>query len=268
MLGLFGLDPHGFGPHLPPGRLQGEARAGLAAHLHVPVRRHRGRNPPGKIRQHKQLGAVPVGAEHQLVFLPVEAQFKGRVVQRQLQRGSAPVQQFLLGLGPIRRVDQRPQLFFRLAERGPGLLHTLAETAVKLGQGQPVAAVVDELLGVLVAGAGFQRLFKVVQRRALLVQVVPGVPHAEVPAVVVLKIRLVGGQQPDGLAEQLLVARPGQVVIGPGQLAVQLGGALVGGQRLDGVDDVLVRALFVPARALLQQIHGRFPFPGFVPAKR
>lgn len=69
------------------------------------------------------------------------------------------------------------------------------------------------------------------------------------------EIRLMGLQQGNGLAEQLPVPRRGLVVVGPGQFAVHLRGALLGGDGLQGLDDLLILVVFVPDLTLVQQSH-------------
>ena len=65
-----------------------------------------------------------------------------------------------------------------------------------------------------------------------------------------LEVFPMGAQESDGLFEQRTVGRCPQIVVGPGQLAVHLRGALLGWNGLQRVNDLLVLALFIPLLAL------------------
>ena len=140
---------------------------------------------------------------------------------------------------------------------GPGLPGPFPEVLCKPGQGQTMAAIVYVFLGVLVSGAGFQRLFKVPQGGAFLVQVIIGAGDPVIPAVIARKMLLMGRQKFQRLFIRLPFSCIGNSDICLGQLAVQFRGALPGGDGLQSVDHLLNFILVKPLPALLQQIHIR-----------
>lgn len=81
---------------------------------------------------------------------------------------------------------------------------------------------------------------------------------------VLCEVFLVGLQDGDGLLVELPVLHPRQIVVGPAQLAVQLRGARLLGQGLDGVHDHLVLVVLIPGLALFHEVHVLFPLL-FVP---
>ena len=100
------------------------------------------------------------------------------------------------------------------------------------------------------------------QGQALLVQIIVGVPHPEIPDVGVLQLLLMGLHQADGPAEQgpaVQCLGISEIVAGPGQFHVGVGSALFGGQGFDGIEDFLVLVVDVPHLALFQQRHGEPP---------
>lgn len=105
----------------------------------------------------------------------------------------------------------------------------------------------------------FQRPLQIAEGRALPVKIIAGVAHAEIPAVRVGAVGLVGGHQPDGPPQQLTAFRLGglgQIVVGPGQFHIGGGGALLFGQRFQRLDDLLVFLRLMPQAALFQKVHG------------
>ena len=138
---------------------------------------------------------------------------------------------------------------FHLREGFPPVLRPFTEAGRELRQGDAPFTPVDELLSVLVTGAGFQRRPKIGQSPTLLIQIVIGIAHAEVPAMVACKIFLMGFQQGNRLLEHLPIPWLCQIVIGLGQFTVLLRCAF--GDGLQGIDDFLVFIVFVPNLALL-----------------
>lgn len=88
-----------------------------------------------------------------------------------------------------------------------------------------MAAIVYVFLGVLVSGAGFQRLFKVPQGGAFLVQVIIGAGDPVIPAVIARKMLLMGRQKFQRLFIRLPFSCIGNGDICLGQFAVQFRGA-------------------------------------------
>ena len=72
------------------------------------------------------------------------------------------------------------------------------------------------------------------------------------PGYLPFKIVLVGLQKVQGLSEEGFVLQPGNVVVGPGQLAVHFGGAAFSGDGLQCVNDPLILIVLIPKLALLQ----------------
>lgn len=85
------------------------------------------------------------------------------------------------------------------------------------------------------------------------VQIEQGVAQPVVPQGVLLSLVCDGLQKGDGLFQRPGLLGPGQVVVGPGQLAGELIAPLRLGDGLDGVDDPLILVLLVPALKLAEQ---------------
>lgn len=200
-------------------------------------------------------GKIPLGGEDQFVFLTVVSHFKGGVQESREQGCFTQADELLLDSGAIPYIQKLPQLGFHFGKGSPGLLGALPETGIEPGQGQTAAAVVDHLLGVLIAGTGFQSLLEIAQGLSLLIQVVIGIAHTEIPVVIPLEVLLIGQEQGQCLFIHFLVIHIGGIVVGPGELTAQLGGAALFGDGFDGVDDLLVLVLLVPDLTLFQQGH-------------
>ena len=247
--------------HILPGDLpavvgtQSDAGVGLAARQDIPVLQHLFRCVLLEVDQFKQLDLVPLRGEDQFVLLAVEAHFEGYVIKGQVQNILHLGHQFIPPLMVLVLIHPLTQLCLLLSKFLPCRLRPLPEALREPGQSDSLLTPFNELLGIPVTGAGFQRRLEIGQRPALLVQVVVGITHAEVPAMVPCEIRLMGLQQGNGLAEQLPVPRRGLVVVGPGQFAVHLRGALLGGDGLQGLNDLLILVVFVPDLTLVQQSH-------------
>ena len=99
---------------------------------------------------------------------------------------------------------------------------------------------------------------EVIQGLLLLIQVVVGIAHAEIPAVILPKSVPVEFQQSNGPLKQraaLWGARVSLIVVGPGQFQVLLRGALLRRNRLQEADDCLIIFLSMQEFTLSQQIH-------------
>ena len=167
-----------------------------------------------------------------------------------MQRRAAPLDELLAVIRS--RIHQRTQLLLRLGEREPRLLHADAERARKEREGESAAAVLDHLLGVLVARQRRKRRLKVGQGAVFLIEVVVGIAHAEVPDVIVGGILCVRREEVNRLLEIPPLARLRNVVVGARQLAVELGRALCGGDLLYRRNDLLVISVIVPCLTLFQ----------------
>ena len=149
-------------------------------------------------------------------------------------------------------IHNAAQFRFACLKSLPGLPGPLQKAGLKPGQGEALAAALDEFHGVGITRPGFQGLLEVAEGRALLVQIVVGVGDTEIPEVVPFKIVLVGLQKVQGLSEEGFVLQPGNVVVGPGQLAVHFGGGTFSGDGLQCVNDPLILIVLIPKLALLQ----------------
>ena len=214
-----------------------------------------------EVDQLKQLDPVALRGEDQLMFFAIEAHLEGDLIKNQVQGFLRSVHQFLAPGVVLVLVHHLAQLRFHFGKGFPRRFRPLPEARRELRQGNALPAPFDKHFGILVAGTGFQCFFKVPQGAALLVQIVVGIPHAEVPAVVTLEVFLMGLQQGDGLFKQVpppWLVGVRQIAVGPGQLAVHLRGTFLGGDGLQRVDDFLKFVLFMPFLALFQNIHSLF----------
>ena len=182
---------------------------------------HRLRRTALEIDQREQGGPVSVGAEDQLILLPSNAQFKGGGAEGQFQGFLAFLHQFFSPLPHPIRIHDPAKLCLDPGKSCPGLFCPLPEILLKPRQIQTPAAVVDQFLGIRIAGAGFMGL-----------------------------------QQADG--PQLPVSRLRQIAVCPGQLAVHLWRALPGRDGLQGVYDLLEFIFLIPFLALFQRLHKSF----------
>ena len=106
----------------------------------------------------------------------------------------------------------------------------------------------------------FQGFFKISQGAALLIQIIIGIPHAEIPGISISQFLLVGLHQFQRPVKQLLSLRLAgvrQIVVGSRQLHIHFRGTLLGRDCLQCVNDFLVFVLLMPLLALLQNIHIR-----------
>ena len=106
----------------------------------------------------------------------------------------------------------------------------------------------------------FQSFFKMPQSAALLIQIIIGIPHTEIPGISISQFLLMGLHQFQCLVKQLpslRLAGVRQIVVGAGQLHIHFRGTLLGRDCLQCVNDFLVFVLLMPLLALLQNIHIR-----------
>ena len=106
----------------------------------------------------------------------------------------------------------------------------------------------------------FQSFFKMPQSAALLIQIIIGIPHTEIPGISISQFLLMGLHQFQCLVKQLpslRLAGARQIVVGAGQLHIHFRGTLLGRDCLQCVNDFLVFVLLMPLLALLQNIHIR-----------
>ena len=98
------------------------------------------------------------------------------------------------------------------------------------------------------------------QSAALLIQIIIGIPHTEIPGISISQFLLMGLHQFQCLVKQLpslRLAGVRQIVVGAGQLHINFRGTLLGGDGLQRVNDFQVFVLLMPLLALLQNVHIR-----------
>ena len=165
-------------------------------------------------------------------------------------------------------VHHLAQFCFHFGKGLPPVLRPFPEALRELRQRNALFARVDQFLNILfgvkfriITGMQFQSFFKIPQSAAFLVQIVIGIAHTEVPGISVSQFLLVGLHQfqcPVKQFSSLRLAGVRQIVAGPRQLHIGFRGALLGGDGLQRVDDLLVFAVLMPLPALLQNIHIQF----------
>ena len=98
------------------------------------------------------------------------------------------------------------------------------------------------------------------QSAALLIQIIIGIPHTEIPGISISQFLLMGLHQFQCMVKQLpslRLAGVRQIVVGAGQLHINFRGTLLGGDGLQRVNDFQVFVLLMPLLALLQNVHIR-----------
>ena len=143
-----------------------------------------------EVDQLKQLDLVTLRGEDQLVLLAVEAHLEGDFVKRLVQNPFHPVHQLLAPGVVLVLVHHSAQLGLMLGKVFPCRFRPLPEAHRKPWPRNVRFAPFDESLGVLIVGAGLQRLVEIRQGPAPLIQVVIRIAHAEVPVVIALKVFL------------------------------------------------------------------------------
>ena len=177
---------------LPAVHAQTAIGAGLTAHHDIPVRQHPGGGVSLEAHQFKEFEPVPLRRQDQLIFAAVEAKLKGDIRQCRMQE-LLTLGNYLLTLLALHIfIHDAAQFRFTCLKSLPGLPGPLQEAGLKPGQGEALAAALDEFHGVGIAGPGIQSLLEVAEGRALLVQIVVGVGDTEIPEVVPSKIVLMG----------------------------------------------------------------------------
>ena len=100
----------------------------------------------------------------------------------------------------------------------------------------------------------FQSFFKISQSAALLIQIIIGIPHAEIPGISIPQFLLVGLHQfqcPVKQLSSLRLAGVRQIVVGSRQLHIHFRGTPLSGDGFQRVNDFLVFILLMPLLALL-----------------
>ena len=204
-----------------------------------------------EVDQLKQLDLVALRGEDQLVLLAVEAHLEGDLIKDQIQGFFHLGHEFCAAGVVFVVVHHLAQFCFHLGKGFPPVLCPLSEALRELGQGNKTLTGINELLGIFITRKFLQRLAKIGQCPALLIQIVIGISHTEVPTVVFCKVVCMGFQQGKRLLIQFPILWNSQVVVGAGQFTVHLRGMLLGRDSLQRVNDLLVLPLFMPLLALL-----------------
>ena len=150
------------------------------------------------------------------------------------------------------RVHQRAQLRLYILERRPRFLHAAAEWALNERQGEYLAAALDHVLRIRIAGERGKRLLKMREGAVLAVEVVVGIAHAEVPEMIALEVVRMRREEGDRLFKIRTIIDACGIVVGTRQLAVKLRRALCGGERFELRDDLLIFFVLVPNLALFE----------------
>ena len=242
LIQFFDLAGHILGGDFPSTKTDGKTGSRPPAHQNVPLFRQGSGSLALEVDHLKEFHPVSLRCEDQLILFSIEAQLKGEIVKGYVEGQSAEGNQFLAPLVVLVLIHDAAQVLF-FSDKGLPCLHRpLPKGRFKPGQGEPAATVVNQLpdlcssvvLGVI-ARVQCQRPLEMRQGGPLLVQIVVGIPHAEVPAVVPLQSVPVGSHPRNGPFEQ----RPAlgllwvcQVVVGPRQFQVNLRGAGICGDPL------------------------------------
>ena len=189
------------------------------------------------------------------MLFSIEAHLKTDFVKSKVQDFFALLDQFLAAFTVFILVHKSAQPGLLLGKGFPCRLCPLPKAFFKSWEGDTLFTVIYEHLRILVAGTGLQRLAEIRQCPALLVEIVIGITHAEIPAMVACKIFLMGGQQSNRFFKQLPIPKFRQIVVGSCQFAVHLRGTLLGRDSLQRINDLLVFVVFIPNLALFQQFH-------------
>ena len=223
----------------------------LTAHQDVPVLQHLLRGVLLEVDQLKQLDLVTLRGEDQLMLFAVEAHLERDLIKNQIQSFLHLGHEFCAAGVIFVLIHHLAQFCFHLGKGFPPVLCPLPEALRELRQGNKTLTGINELLGIFITRKFLQRLAEIGQCPALLIQIVIGIAHTEVPTVVFCKVVCMGFQQGNRLLIQFPILWNSQVVVGAGQLAVHLRGTLLGGDGLQRVNDFLVFAFFMPLLALL-----------------
>ena len=175
---------------------------GLAAHKDVPVLQHLLGGVLAEVHQLKQVDLVPLRGEDQLIFLAVEAHLEGNFVKNQIEGILHLGHEFCAAGVVFVIVHHLAQFCFHFGKGLPPVLCPLPEAGRKLRQSNETFTGINELLGIFVTRKFLQRLVEIRQCPALLIQIVIGIAHTEVPTVVFCKVVCMGFQQGKSLLIQ------------------------------------------------------------------
>ena len=246
---------------------QADILGGLTAHKDVPVLQHLLWGVFLEVDQLKQLDLITLRGEDQLMLFAIEAQLEGNFIKNQIQGVLHLGHEFCAAGMIFVLIHHLAQFCFHLGKGFPPVLCPLSEALRELGQRNAFRAPVDQILNVLsgvkfriITGMLFQSFFKIPQSAALLIQIIIGIPHAEIPGISISQFLLVALHQfqcPVKLLSSLRFAGVRQIVVGSRQLHIHFRGTLLGRDGLQRVYDFLVFVLLMPLLALLQNIHIR-----------
>ena len=181
---------------------QSDVLEGLAAYQDVPLLQHLLGGVLLEVDQLKQLDLVALRGEDQLVLLAIEAHLERDLIKNQIQ-GFLHLGHEFCAVGVILvLVHHLAQFCFHLGKGFPPVLCPLPEALRELGQGNKTLTGINELLGIFITRKFLQRFAEIGQCPALLIQIVIGIAHTEVPTVVFCKVVCMGFQQGKSLLIQ------------------------------------------------------------------
>ena len=155
-----------------------------------------------EVYQLKQLDLVALWGKDQLVLLAAHAHLERNFVKYLIQNPFHPVYQFLALSVILVLIYDLAKLGLLLGKVLPCRLCPLSETLRELRQGNALPAPVNQFLNVLlgvelriITRMQFQSFFKILQSAALLIQIIVGIPHTEIPGIGIPQFLFVGLHQ-------------------------------------------------------------------------
>ena len=206
-----------------------------------------------EIDERKESAPLSLGRENQLVSLRCFPHLERHVVKGDVQETTAARDHLLTVV--LRCVHQCAQLCLRCLECAPRLRDARAERTRKERQRDARAAGLNHLLRVRIARECGECGLEVGQGTPLLIEVVAGVAHAEVPEMVALEVLRVRTQKFDCPLVIVPLLDGRCIVVCARQLGVRLRRALLVGEGFERHDDFLEFMIFVPDLALFEQCH-------------
>ena len=143
-----------------------------------------------EIDQFKQPGLIPLRRKDQLILLSIISQFKIYILKGRFQYIPTLRDQRFLHVFLISPVHKPSQMLLPLLKHSPRLQRAQTKILLKKGQRQPSPAVIDHLLRIRIPRSGLQRLFEIIKRTPLLIQIIICICQTKIPVVITRKVRL------------------------------------------------------------------------------
>ena len=167
---------------------QANVLEGLTAHQDVPVLQHLLGGVLLEVDQFKQFDLVTLRGEDQLVFLAVETHLERDLIKDQIQGFLHLGHEFCTAGVILVLIHHLAQFCFHLGKGFPPVLCPFPEAIRELRQRNALFARVDQFLNILfgvelriITGVQLQSFFKISQSATLLIQIIIGIAHAEIP---------------------------------------------------------------------------------------